>query len=469
MIRSIEAFFYCRQMKQAIQNANLFLLLSLANSIDWNVDEKEFSRDQCEELVDVWVQKVLLLVNDFSQLEKMLESVEDGIFYQPLIRAYGERTKSIDSILRLLDRLWVGVPQNIVPIHFNQDTYQDLLDTEFVLAKRAKVLSAGKFGLGHIAEMAGLIQDRVGDGRGSRVSEDIVIALALPKLKLDFLEAMYFANNFKLQSGVYRFLKAFVEDNGLTLPSQAIKIADHIRTANFGGKELAQTILKAVDEAPFDISEQLREKLEGISGKKSRSRRDGMSAVLSELLMASLLEEEADEDGLPRMDSIMRTMSLIGMLEDSFPIAGKDSRSGFPSLFSFSPSSGIGFSDVFEDIFGGTETHNHPGSMSFDETQAHTLNKCFACSVLDDCPAPEGQMARQVREMIGAGSDSKIFAATSEEELLQKMEQGVLEDLEAGKLHEVRIDQMTIWEFLESRPDVFSSEAREKIFAAVAQ
>lgn len=480
LISDVEAYFYCRGLIREIGNANLYQLRRIANVFDMHFDKKELSRDQAEELVDVWVQKVLLLVNDFNDVEKMLDSVEQGNFYQPLIRAYGERTTSLNSIVRLLNRLWLGVPKNIPPIYFDEYAYNDLLDTEFVLAKRAKELSAGKYGLGHIAELAGLIKDPVGDGRGSRTSEDIVISLALPKLRLDFMGGMDFVRNFKLHASHYRFLKAFVEANGLTLPSQAIKLTDHILTPKLGGKELAQTILRAVNAAPFDISIGLRLKLEAIIAGEDPLRlfEGGFGSSIGDVLMSSLLDGEVEDDGLPSLESIFAMQDTLEELGRVFPMAGKDSRSGFPSTFSFSPSSGMNFKDVFEGTFGGTETHNHPQAGSFKDSSFRDLfeaigeqspDKCLECPRLEGCSLPIAQIVKGIIQGLNPEPDSKLIISTSLDDLHERLEQSLIKVLEAGRIGTILINDQEVGDFLAANPGVISQETRQRIYAALAR
>lgn len=407
-------FFPVRRLAQQLQNASLAVLRS--NSVLTQISELEWpgvSEKQAKMIDDLWLKRVLLLVTGVDDVLAVLDKLEDkleGDLYYQLIEGYGKQVKSIDSIILLLNRLWehADMASKILKA-LNADTESmmlKVLDTEFVLAKRAKELSAtspaNHYTLGNLEAMAEKIIDAVGDGSGSKTSEDIVIALALPKLKSDFEGGMRLAKSFKELTGRYRFLQAFVAHNGISNSHQVVRLIDElITTSQFGGKELAITVLEAVKTAGIKISELSREKLEAIS-----DGRMGRFIELQGLSDDSEFDQDLSSDGEFDIEEMLKVVALLKALS-----------------IDFNP--GINRSSELAEIHALFKGRTHPQA----EFRWPLVMK-------------------------------NVFA---------QFEKHLLRHVEQGRIKDVYINKMPVGTFLEKNPELVGPEVRATIQAALAQ
>lgn len=218
------------------------------------------SREKIEAMNKAWVARVLMLATGINDVVDKLKLINHWKLRCLLIREYGKRTNSLDSIIILLNQLFAGVRPEFI------GSYAKVETTEAFLIKRANEIAANHHhGLTHLAWLAEKAEDKVGDGTGSRASEAIITHLALPQIGGDLDMARYFAGQFRTKRGKNFFLRVYIQTYGLSDSYQVALSVSSIRSSRYGGKELARKILEIIDTSELEIDSEQIEKLELIA------------------------------------------------------------------------------------------------------------------------------------------------------------------------------------------------------------
>jgi len=128
------------------------------------------------------------------------------------------------------------------------EAFETILETSLTLIANAS--------LEELAVIAKKIVDPSNTGADSQWAETVVINSALPKIKTCY-ELAGFAEEFNVQTGRHRLIKAYVEENGISTEREAIKLLKLVKGDKFGGQEAKAAIAVAAKTAGIKIDHSL--------------------------------------------------------------------------------------------------------------------------------------------------------------------------------------------------------------------
>ncbi len=360
MLQFITQYFRFKRLRGEIQNSKLDDLQHYALCIAAYDTGAFLTDDQVERLYDIWLRKVLLLVTNIKDVEKILDNIDSHWMFRRLCREYASRsTTSVDSIIILLNKLWARHAE------FSTSFYQTRLTEIYLVEKALELIPTLSYGLGHIECLAASIVDEVGNGIGACGSEQIVTALVLPKLRYDLPGAIKFARHFKMNSSKYHFYYTFICVNDLVNSHQVGFLVEEILDEYDGGKELAEKILEIVEEKALQINPYIRHQLEFL-----------------------VREQEAKEQ--PRVDIDFETFHNFIQAVINSGILNEETVLGILLEMEH---------DIMEAI------------MAQNGDDAGSAQKCFGCMFLNICDLPEAEVARLIKKRELA--EGKIFQAVA--------------------------------------------------------
>ncbi len=442
-----------RNFERAISNSHFSDLKFAPSAIEGLLSESRelhpsITRLWQRKLTDALVNKALLLATGIDDIISLSNGIKLPAIRNALFKAYGARTGDLGNIITLLNNLNKGVNYDTLDFEEANECYSTgaLLTTygRKLAAETGPSLSIGSIGL-----LAERIENFTRNQDDSRAAEDLVIGLAVAKLKGDPHGAVHFAEHFQLIPSHHRFLSAWLDENQLTSSIQAMRFADAIVTHKLGGSHVASQILRRISEAGIDLGHGLRSKLEKLanpdSGSRDGSIGDLIGRLISTVALHNILERAFD--------------NVFGELEDqpglSDIIPGFEDGDDFP-----------GFDGPLPSIFS-------PMNADDGEYRGLDITGCFECAKLPSCPAKKASRAREALGMSPTKTDSSWGSAMieitegTEEERIRQLEEHIIKHCEEGTLDMVIINNMPAELFAMMNLEIFTPEGGERIKSAI--
>lgn len=434
-----------RNLERAIGNSHFNDLKFAPSAIEGLISESRelhtsITRQWQRKLTDTLVNKAMLLATGIDDIITLSNSITLPAIRNALFKAYGARTSDLGNIITLLCNLNKKVDFDALGFEEANEVYSTaaLLNT---YGKKLAAETGPSLTLGVIGLLAEKIENFTRNVDDSRVAEDLVIGLAVAKLKGDPRRAVNFVEHFQLTPSHHRFLLAWLDENQLTSSIQAMRFTDAIITHRHYGSHVANRILWKVTEAGIDLNPIHRNKLEKLANPDKGLGDSSISNLIGRLIgtisLHSILERAFDD--------------IFGEPEDGIISDGRN---------------------IFDDLESERDSHGLAGlgrilGMVHDMAEDHGFgpSNCATCPDLASCDKPEAAIARRM-----ASSQAKEVVTIPrgpKEEMLRQLEEHLLAAHAENKLDQVLVDGMPALVFIMTHMDIFTPETRNILEAAV--